>query len=111
MNPLLLTPVAFLAALAVVLVLLRLLGRLAPVVRTPAGSGKGKAYACGEDVKDHRVAPDYQQFFPFAFFFTIMHVMALVVVTVPAGSRAATALAVGYAGSLAIGVFVLFRRS
>lgn len=111
MNLLLFTPLTFLAALAVALLLLRLLGRLAPVVKTPAGSGKAKAYACGEDVPEHRVAPDYQQFFPFAFFFTIMHVLALVVVTVPSGSAGATALAVGYAASLAIGLFVLFRRS
>ena len=110
MNPLLSTPLTFLAALAVALILLRLCGLLAPVVKTPHGSGKGKAYACGEDVKNHHAQPDYQQFFPFAFFFTIMHVLALVVVTVPAGSLPATALAIGYAGSLAIGSLVLFRR-
>ena len=110
MNLLLFTPLTFLAALAVALLLLRLLGLLAPVVKTPLGSGKGEAYACGEDVKDHRVQPDYQQFFPFAFFFTIMHVLALVVVTVPAGSLSATLVALGYAGSLAVGLFTLFRR-
>ena len=92
------------------LILLRLLGLLSLPVKTPDGSGKGKAYACGEDVKDHHAQPDYSQFFPFAFFFTIMHVLALVVATVPAGSLSATAIAVGYGVSLVIGLFVLFRR-
>ncbi len=36
-------------------------------------------------VKVNRIPPEYRQFFPFAFFFTIMHVVALVVTTVPAG--------------------------
>jgi NADH:ubiquinone oxidoreductase subunit 3 (subunit A) len=107
---LLTTPITFVFALAVMLVLLRLLGLLSLAVKTAHGSGKGKAYACGEDVKDHRIAPDYQQFFPFAFFFTIMHVLVLVVATVPEGSVPAAALGAGYAISLAIGLFVLFRR-
>ncbi len=107
---LLITPITFLAVLVIALILLRLLGLLSLPVKTPEGSGKGKAYACGEDVKDHRAQPDYQQFFPFAFFFTIMHVLALMVATVPGGSLPATAIAAGYAVSLAIGLFVLFRK-
>lgn len=110
MNPWFTTPLVFLAALVVAMVLLRLCGLLSPEVKTPPGSGKGKAYACGEDVKDHRAQPDYAQFFPFAFFFTIMHVLALVVTTVPVGSLSATVLAIGYAGCLAVGLLVLFRR-
>lgn len=72
--------------------------------------GRFKSYACGEDVKDPRVQPDYTQFFPFAFFFTIMHVVALVVATVPAGSLSAAIFAVCYLLAAAIGLFVLFRR-
>ena len=107
---LLVTPITFAVVLVIMLILFRLLGLLSLPVKTPHGSGKGEAYACGEDVKDHRMQPDYQQFFPFAFFFTIMHVLALVVATVPAGSLSATALAVGYSVSLVIGLLVLFRR-
>lgn len=111
MNWLLITPITFVVVLAIMLILLRLLGLMSLVVKAPPhGSGKGKAYACGEDVKDHRVPVDYHQFFPFAFFFTIMHVLALVVATVPAGELSATALAVGYSGSLIIGLLVLFRK-
>lgn len=74
--------------------------------------GKYKAYACGENVADHRVQPDYGQFFPFAFFFTIMHVVALIVTTVPTGtgSFVAASLAILFLVSAGAGVFVLFRR-
>jgi NADH:ubiquinone oxidoreductase subunit 3 (subunit A) len=104
------TPVIFLAVLAFMLLVLRLLGIMSLSVVTSRGSGKGKAYACGEDSKQNRVQPDYSQFFPFAFFFTIMHVLALVVATVPPGSVSATGIAIGYGVSLVIGLFVLFRK-
>jgi NADH:ubiquinone oxidoreductase subunit 3 (subunit A) len=76
----------------------------------PQPPGKFKPYACGEDVADHRSQPDYDQFFPFAFFFTIVHVVALIVTTVPVGSLAASILAVGFLFSTAVAVFVLLRR-
>lgn len=41
------------------------------------------AYACGQRDVKHYVNPDYSQFFPIAFFFTIMHVLVLVVATAP----------------------------
>jgi NADH-quinone oxidoreductase subunit A len=104
------TPVIFIAVLAFMLLVLRLLGLMSLSVVAQRGSGKGKAYACGEDVKENRVQPDYSQFFPFAFFFTIMHVLALVVATVPSGSGSATAIASGYGVCLVIGLFVLFRK-
>ncbi|MBP8959510.1 MAG: hypothetical protein KBG40_03700 [Bacteroidales bacterium] len=46
--------------------------------------GKEKSYACGEDAELNKSQPDYSQFFSFAFFFTIMHVVALIVATIPA---------------------------
>ncbi len=104
------TPVVFVIVLAVMLLLLWALGAMRLRVETPATSGKGKAYACGEDIQDNRAQPDYRQFFPFAFFFTIMHVLALVVATVPIAQTSATGIAVGYCVSLAIGLFVLFRK-
>ena len=72
--------------------------------------GKRKAYACGEDMKENRVQPNYNQFFPFAFFFTIMHVLALVVATVPVHDWSAVQIAAGYLICSAIGLFILFRR-
>jgi NADH:ubiquinone oxidoreductase subunit 3 (subunit A) len=76
----------------------------------PQANGTGKSYACGEDVKDPRVQPDYDQFFHFAFFFTVMHVVALVVATVPSGSLGAFALSIFYLVGAALGLFILFRR-
>lgn len=69
--------------------------------------GKTKAYACGQDVPMNRAQPDYSQFFPFAYFFTIMHVVALIITTVPAGisGMALLYLAVGV-----LALFILFRR-
>ena len=87
---------------------------LKPLSFRPAGeqpAGKYKAYACGEDVKDHQGAPVYGEFFQFAFFFTILHVIALIVATVPSGSIQAACLAVAFILSAAVGLFILFRRS
>lgn len=73
-------------------------------------AGKRKPYASGEDVQDHRAQPDYSQFFHFAFFFTLLHVVALVVATVPRGVPAAAALAAAFVVSAGVGLLVLFRR-
>lgn len=69
--------------------------------------GKTQAYACGEDVKLHKAQPDYSQFFPFAFFFTIMHVVALIIATVPSGISGMSAL---YLVTAILALFILFRR-
>jgi hypothetical protein len=66
-----------------------------------------KAYACGEDFKDHMIQPDYSQFFPFAFFFTILHVVALVIATVPVESVESFAMAIVYIVAAVIGLFIL----
>lgn len=50
------------------------------------GKNEGRqldAYACGQRNVRNYVNPDYSQFFPIAFFFTIMHVLVLVVATAP----------------------------
>ena len=70
----------------------------------------GKSYACGEEFGGHLVSPDYSQFFPFAFFFTILHVVALMIATVPAQKGIFAAAAVYLAGAV-LGLVVLFRKS
>ena len=107
----LLPPVAFLVVLACVW----LQSRAMDVFRMPRppgleAPGLRKPYASGEDVDDHRAQPDYGEFFHFACFFTIMHVVALVVATVPRGNGGAAAVAVGFLGTAAVGLLVLFRR-
>ncbi len=110
MTPwLLCPPIAFLVLLAFALLKLRGMALLSPPPQIRIG-GQRKAYACGETMKENRVQPDYAQFFPFAFFFTIMHVLALVVATVPARDWPAVQIAAAYLIASAVGLFVLFRR-
>jgi NADH:ubiquinone oxidoreductase subunit 3 (subunit A) len=66
-----------------------------------------KAYACGEDFKEHLIQPDYSQFFPFAFFFTILHVVALVIATVPVQTIESFAMAIVYIVAAVIGLLIL----
>jgi NADH-quinone oxidoreductase subunit A len=102
-------PVAFVALFIVIVLLVLLSTRLAvhPAVVKP---GTLKSYACGEDVKDHRARPDYGQFFPFAFFFTIMHVVALIVATVPAENLRILGLALLFVVASGMGLFILYRN-
>ena len=106
---LLLPPIAFAVVIGVGLLLSVIFKPLAAKAGPRPAEGKLKAYACGEDVKEHRAAPEYAQFFPFAFFFTIMHVIALIVATVPSGSVRISALAVLYLLAAVMGLFILFR--
>ena len=109
-NWILLPPVAFVIVLVLMALQLTSMGLVTfPKKLTRPAPGKEKPYACGHDV-EHRVRPDYSQFFPFAFFFTLMHVVALVVATVPGGSLAAASLACLYLLASAIGLFILYRR-
>ena len=70
----------------------------------------GTSYACGEDVESHLIQPDYTQFFPFAFFFTILHVIALMVATVPVDTLGSFAIAILYIAGAIVGLFILFKR-
>ena len=67
-------------------------------------------YACGEDIPTHMIQPDYGQFLPFAFFFTILHVVALLVTTVPVQTSASFVIAVVYLAGAVIGLSVLYGR-
>jgi NADH-quinone oxidoreductase subunit A len=69
--------------------------------------GKEKAYACGENVSGSKAQPDYSEFFPFAFFFTIMHVTVLVISTVPPDVIILPAV---YLVTAAVSILILFRR-
>lgn len=76
-------PLAFLIFLGVGL-LLYLLGRAMAPKRTMT-EGKGAPYACGEDMPMPKAQFSYRLFFSLAIFFTVMHVAALVVATLPSG--------------------------
>ncbi|MEI6079685.1 MAG: hypothetical protein WCQ53_03495 [bacterium] len=107
MNYLFLPPVVFLIVLAVVMFQAYLMTKFA--ARGEASPGKTKAYACGEDGCEHNIQPDYRQFFSFAFFFTIMHVVVLVVATVPI-DFISNMIAGIYVLVAIVGLLILFRR-
>ena len=71
---------------------------------------KYKPYACGEDVVKHRLQPNYHQFFPFAFFFTIMHVVALLIATIPVHNYKISGIIVLFFLISVCGLFILFRK-
>jgi NADH:ubiquinone oxidoreductase subunit 3 (subunit A) len=106
----LLPPVVFFIILAVVAVQAFFMKQLAPKVNTDPKSGKFETYACGENVEDSRVQPDYNRFFSFAFFFTIMHVVALVIATVPVAPSGIIYLGLLYIIGAIFGLMILYRR-
>ncbi len=109
-NLLLLPAVAFIVMLLIFRAQLYLMSKVAARGRSDV-EGKNKAYACGEDAYEHRINPDYRQFFPFAFFFTIMHVVALVIATVPtAATHSSYGLAAIFIVIALTSLFILFRK-
>jgi len=101
-------PIAFVILLAAGGLLYWGMGRLAPKTRA---KGEGlKPYACGEDIDSHMIQPDYGQFLPFAFFFTILHVVALMVTTAAGVTAAAFVIALVYVTGALLGLVVLYRK-
>jgi NADH-quinone oxidoreductase subunit A len=76
-------PIAFVLFLIAAVLLFRLGRRMAPKANNVGG--KLTSYACGEDMPGTKIQFGYRLFFFVALFFTIMHVAALVIATVPAG--------------------------
>jgi NADH:ubiquinone oxidoreductase subunit 3 (subunit A) len=101
--------------LALPIVLLAV-GGLALVLKTLAykprnqTAGTLRPYACGEEVTGRMPQPDYGQFFPFAFFFTILHVVALMATTVPAENVSTFVFAMIYIAGAVVGLTVLYRK-
>ncbi len=102
-------PMAFLVILVAVLGLSLALSRLALRPKT-VPKGLTEPYACGENLDTHMIQPDYSQFFPFAFYFTILHVVALMAATVPVDTLGTYLIAVVYVVGGIVGLFVLYRR-
>lgn len=108
MTLLLWPPVAFVIVLLAVLALSAFLSRFAFRPSEHARDQR-EPYACGEPEYNHTVRPDYSLFFPFAFFFTIAHVAALIVTTVPAENAGVFVLALLYVAGAVTGLYVLMR--
>jgi NADH-quinone oxidoreductase subunit A len=110
MSALLLVPPV---ALTLLVLVVWALSRAAGTLSFKRKGGRGaldKPYAGGETIGTHRVQIDYEQFFPFAFFFTILHVVTLVVATSPARTLAGLAISVIYVLGALLGLLILFRR-
>ena len=107
-NLLLTPPIAFIILLAAAVAISRLLSLLS-FKRKDRPQDAGTSYACGEDTYTPYVQPEYGQFFPFAFFFTILHVVTLMIATVPMETFRTFAIAVFYIARAIIGLFILFR--
>jgi NADH:ubiquinone oxidoreductase subunit 3 (subunit A) len=78
--------------------------------RGPLGPGAEKPYACGEEMPVNSFRPEYGQFFAFAFFFTIMHVVALMLATVPGGLEKHYFIIAVYVAVALIGLSALMRK-
>jgi hypothetical protein len=109
LDQLILTPpIAFLIILLATLTLSYLMSKLS--YKSKQSEEAGKSYACGEDMPTSLIQPDYSAFFPFAFLFTILHVVALVVTTVPIETPGSFVIAVIYVLGAVTALFILFRR-
>jgi NADH:ubiquinone oxidoreductase subunit 3 (subunit A) len=98
-------PVAFVVLLAVSMLISFFSKYLA--AKGTVSAGKEESYACGEDDELNKVQPDYSQFFPFAFFFTIMHVVVLIIATMP---KNISPMAILYILIAVLALFILFRK-
>jgi NADH:ubiquinone oxidoreductase subunit 3 (subunit A) len=107
-NSVLTPPLAFLILLAAAAGLSFGLSRLSFKKRT--GNGGLAPYACGEDIPTHMIQPDYSQFLPFAMFFTVLHVVALMGATVAKADLTALVIAGIYLVGAFVGLTVLYRR-
>ncbi|MGE5344052.1 MAG: hypothetical protein ACM3SY_21485 [Candidatus Omnitrophota bacterium] len=107
-NAILLSPpvlfLIFLLFSALVFTLLKRLG-----IKSVEQAGKNKTYACGEDAYTNRAQPNYAEFFPMAFFFTIMHVVVLVVATLP--NKTMLFFPILYLVIAILALMILFRRN
>jgi len=106
LETLLSPPVAFLAFLLLFYLFYLYAKTLAPKV-TDVG-GKLKTYACGEDIPGYKIQFGYRLFFFIAIFFTIMHVAALVIATLPKGPLAY--FGIFYLGMIFLSVLALITR-
>ena len=99
-------PVAFVLFLAAAVLLYGLGRRMAPKMNKVGG--KLTSYACGEDMPGTKIQFGYRLFFFVALFFTIMHVAALVLATVPSGKI--VLFAVLYLAVIYLSVMALVTR-
>lgn len=98
-------PFAFLFFLCVFALLLLWLKRFASV--GPMSQSARDPYACGQRDFESYVNPDYTQFFRYAFVFSVMHVLTLVVATAP---KDASLMPAAYIACGVLTLAIIFRK-
>lgn len=108
-SALMFPPVVFIIAFLFAMCLSEFFAGWAPSPKTEPGSGKNRPYACGEEVPAEKTIPDYQEFFPFAIFFTLLHVAGLMLATWSLNPLCAgVEMVAGYLAAVAIILAILF---
>lgn len=103
-----LPPITFIIIFFTLVLLNRLAKRLSPLIKDKS-KGTLEPYACGEENYDPMAQPDYSNFFPYAFFFTLAHVATLIMTTVPMETLQTFTLAAIYIIGAILGLYILFR--
>jgi len=75
--------------------------------KSPLSQRALDAYACGQRDVENYVNPDYSQFYQYAFVFTVVHVMILVVATAPADAQL---LPIAYIVLGMLTILLVFKR-
>jgi hypothetical protein len=83
-------------------------GRLAPKLKDQGA--KLSQYACGEDFPARKFQVGYRRFFHAALFFTMMHVAALVIATLPGGSLSYALLGIFYLLMISLSIMTLILK-
>jgi hypothetical protein len=81
---------------------------LAPKLK--GGGGKLDQYVCGENIPGQKWQMGYRLFFYAALFFTMMHVAALVIATIPGGSLAYALLGIFYLLMITLSIMALILK-
>ena len=101
---LLLPPVTFGIYLLVIWAVSRFTSGMA--AKHSDAEGKELPYACGEEFPGEKATPEYGSFFPFAIFFTMMHVAGLMLATFALAPTGALYVGAGAAYLVAIGLIL-----
>jgi len=110
-NYILFPPIIFVVSFLFIWLFSKATECLMPAADDTDKNEKESVYACGEEYEGVKAEPDYRTFFPFAVFFTIMHVAALMIATLAsANTSAVMGLAIFYLILVSIVLAILYRK-
>ena len=98
-------PVLFTLILIYLLIFSKWLSRFS--CKIESGEHALDSYACGQRDVENYVNPDYSQYFPYAFIFTVVHILILVVATAPADAKLTPVI---YIVSGILAILIAFKR-